>query len=147
MRAKPSHHGQKALPGVHEAAFARFAQTLPPYLNLQVPFGSALLCHGVGANDMEGIYPGGEDDTLIYALKGRRIYGWDRVMLCGHTHKRLVRTVGTLTIINAGTLRRDNEPCFSVVDFETGEAQFYNLDPKTHAITEAEKSHFLRTSD
>ena len=73
---------------------------------------------------MEGVYPGGDDEPLIYALKGRRIYGWDRVMLCGHTHKRLVRTVGTLTdkltIINAGTLRRDNEPCFSVVDFEIG---------------------------
>ena len=132
--------------------YKAFAQALPPYLNLQVPFGSALLCHGVGTNDMEGIYPGGEDDTLIYQLKGRRIYGWDRVMLCGHTHRRLVRTVGTvgtvgtltdrLAIINAGTLRRDNEPCFSVIDFETGEAQFYDLDPMTHAITTAEKYRF-----
>ena len=120
-----------------------FARTLPKHRDLEVPFGSALLCHGIGDNDMEGVYPGGEDEPLIYALKGRRIYGWDRVMICGHTHRRLVHTVGTLTIINAGTLRRNNEPCFSVVDFETGAAQFYNLDPETHAITEAEKFTFL----
>jgi predicted phosphodiesterase len=34
----------------------------------------------------------------------------------GHTHRAMLRRVATLLILNAGTLKRDDEPCFLRVD-------------------------------
>ena len=42
-------------------------------------------------------------------------YRW---LLNGHSHQRMVRDFGGLTLINAGTLRHDQEPCFLEADFE-----------------------------
>ena len=36
----------------------------------------------------------------------------------GHTHQRMVRRIGELTIINAGTLHRGQRPCCVVIDLE-----------------------------
>jgi hypothetical protein len=59
-------------------------------------------------------------------------------MVAGHTHKRLVRRAGTVTILNPGTLLWDKEPGFAIADFAHGTVQFYNLTPFTNVITEAE---------
>ena len=50
-----------------------------------------------------------------------------RFVVNGHTHGRMVRRFGRLTIINAGTLFRENDPCFAVVDFEAGRVDFFDL--------------------
>jgi len=52
-----------------------------------------------------------------------------RFIVNGHTHRRMIRTVGDLTILNAGTLRADHQPGFLVVDFDAGAVQFYDLCP------------------
>jgi hypothetical protein len=41
----------------------------------------------------------------------------------------MVRTIGGLTILNAGMLRADHQPGFFVADFEAGAAQFYDVRP------------------
>lgn len=124
--------------GMDEAA-QTFLSSLPKTLTFDTPLGQLLLCHGLGDDDMAGIYPGGEDETIRRALKERRIYLWYRLVVAGHTHRRMVRTVGTVTIINAGTLQWGYEPCFCVADFEEGYVQFYNIAADTHEISEAER--------
>lgn len=49
----------------------------------------------------------------------------------------MVRTFGHLTIINAGTLRADKQPCFLIADFESGAVQFYDLAPGSLEIIPA----------
>ena len=39
-------------------------------------------------------------------------------IVCGHNHRRMVRRIGPLTIINAGTLSRYGDPGFGVVDLD-----------------------------
>ncbi len=45
----------------------------------------------------------------------------------GHTHERMVRTFGDCTIINAGTLFREHDPCFGIIDFTSKHVQFFNI--------------------
>ncbi len=53
----------------------------------------------------------------------------------GHTHRRLVRSFGELTIINAGTLYRKHDPCFCVADFEQLTVQYFNVDAEGGIVT------------
>jgi putative phosphoesterase len=124
--------------GMHLAARA-FLSSLPKTLTFDTPRGQLLLCHGLADDDMAGIYPGGDEETIRRTLKERRVYLWYRVVVAGHTHRRMVRTVGTVTIINAGTLQWGYEPCFCVADFDDGWVQFYNVEQATYEISEAER--------
>jgi hypothetical protein len=49
------------------------------------------------------------------------------VIVNGHSHKRMVRTIGPLTVINAGTLKHDEGPCFLVADLAARHVQYYEL--------------------
>lgn len=115
------------------AAAWEYLPNLPTLRRLETVAGRALLCHGLGTDDMAGVWP--EDDILrvhsnypLWQLVSRREY---RFVLNGHTHQRLVRSFGKagddLTIINAGTLYRKHRPCVCVADFALGEVQFYDL--------------------
>lgn len=55
----------------------------------------------------------------------------------GHIHQRMVRTFAHLTIINAGTSRRNHEPGCLTVDFKAGTVQFYDMQNDA-TIVEAE---------
>lgn len=110
-----------------------YLPNLPTVRRLETVAGRALLCHGLGSDDMAGVWPA--DDVLrvhanypLWQLVGRREY---RFVLNGHTHQRLVRSFGetgdALTIINAGTLYRKHRPCVCVADFAAGQVQFYDL--------------------
>ncbi len=59
-------------------------------------------------------------------------------VLNGHTHSRLVASFDHLTIINAGTLFREHNPCCCIVDFEACVVQYFNL-PGRGRVEEAEK--------
>jgi predicted phosphodiesterase len=88
-----------------------------------------LLCHGLGDNDMAQVQAHergkelNDNEALQLLLKSARY----RAVLNGHTHKAGVLEIEGLTLINAGTLRRDRTPCCAVVDFERGEAVFYDI--------------------
>jgi predicted phosphodiesterase len=111
-----------------DAAGHAFLAQLPAQRELVTPAGSLLLCHGLGTNDMARL--GADDfgyalevnDDLQALLRLAR----HRWVINGHTHRRMVRRFGALTVINAGTLKRDNDPCVLIVDFTLGRAGFFD---------------------
>jgi putative phosphoesterase len=117
-----------------------FVKGLPALRKFETVAGTALLCHGLGEDDMAGVRPGDDKLTLLSndAL-------WDLVysqeydfVIDGHTHRRLVQKFDDLTLINAGTLFRKHNPCCLIVDFEAGVAEYFNL-PGEDKIAEAER--------
>jgi len=104
-------------------AVVDFLTGLPVTRQFRSPRGHVLLCHGLGTNDMASVKPDHEgydiaSNTELQGLISERRY---RFVLNGHTHRSMLRTFGPLSIVNAGTLLRDYERCFTVVDFERGE--------------------------
>ena len=117
-----------------------FLESLPVTHCVETPHGCLLLCHGLGDDDNSGVYSGDSGPALegnhrLHALVGA---GDFRFIVNGHTHDRMARTFDTLTIINAGTLRRDKNPCFAIADFTENRVQFYDMEPDTRAITPSE---------
>jgi predicted phosphodiesterase len=95
-----------------------FLTSLPATVEFESALGPVLLCHGLGENDMAKVGP---DDTG-YALESnvdlQRLIHEARYCLVvnGHTHRAMLRRFATLMILNAGTLKRDDDPCFLRVD-------------------------------
>jgi len=109
----------------------RYLNALPRTVELPTRHGTALLCHGLGEDDMAAVGPDDygyaiEQNWELQELLGDRRY---RFVLNGHTHHRMVRHFDDLTIINGGTLKRDHEPGFVIVDFGSGEADLLDIDP------------------
>lgn len=108
-----------------------FARSLPPTLRRETPQGDLLLCHGFGGDDMAGIYPGGGDAPIAEALRRSGHAEGLRYMVAGHTHRRMLRTVAGVTIVNPGALIHDEEPPgFAVADLETGKVTFYVIETR-----------------
>ena len=106
-----------------------FVPNLPTLRRLETVAGRAMLCHGLGTDDMAGVWPA--DDVLrlhanypLWQLVNQREYEF---VINGHTHQRLVQSFGHLTIINAGTLYRKHRPCFCIADFAELTVQYFNL--------------------
>ena len=111
---------------------------LPKTLTFETPMGTLLLCHGIGENDMAMVRPS-HDGYAIEAnldlqmlIKSKRY----RFVVSGHSHEPMVRTIGKLTLINAGTLDRHDRQVCSVVDFDAAKVNFYDIGED--AISEAE---------
>lgn len=108
-----------------------FLAALPETLEIGTPVGDVLLCHGLGQDDMAGVQPFDRG----YALKGNEalqaLLSAARyvAVINGHTHRPMVRRIDDLTIINGGTLLRDQKPCCLVCDFEQRHVRFYDFDP------------------
>lgn len=124
---------------VNEASRA-FLQKLPRERRYITPAGKALLCHGVGMDDEAWLLP----DTRGYALQDistlRDLMLDDEVqfMIGGHTHERMVRVFPGLTVINAGTIYRENEQTFTLIDFTAMRVEFYSAaEPTTGKLLEA----------
>ncbi len=97
-----------------------FIKRLPRMREYQTRHGRAVLCHGVGEADEAWLLP----DTKGYALQDiptlRELMLDDEVqfMIGGHTHERMVRVFPGLTVINVGTIHRNDDQTFSVIDFD-----------------------------
>lgn len=110
-------------------ASRRFLESLPVTQNVEAVGGELLLCHGLGDNDMQGLTPDDEGyaleckDELRDLIAQRRF----RFVVCGHTHRHMVRHFGQLTVINPGTLYRLHEPCFALADFKDNFVAFHNV--------------------
>jgi predicted phosphodiesterase len=108
----------------------RWLAELPEMVELDTVGGRALLCHGLGPNDMAKVGPHDfgyaldANDDLQDLLRGG-VYRW---ILNGHSHQRMVRDIGGVTLINAGTLARHQEPCFLELDFEAGSGLVFMFD-------------------
>jgi predicted phosphodiesterase len=106
-----------------------YLAALPVTIELTTPLGLVLLCHGLGDDDMAQVQAherGKElgDNEALQALLASNRY---KVVINGHTHRAGVIELEGLTLVNAGTLRRDRSPCCSVVDFERAEVVFFDL--------------------
>ncbi len=118
------------LAALHEATRSYLAN-LPKTHELETVAGLALLCHGLAEHDMAGVRP----DDQGYALENNNelqsliALGRHAYVVNGHTHQRMLRRVGPLTVINAGTLHRNDDPCFAFVNFEDERATFFRLRP------------------
>jgi len=105
-----------------------FLESLPKLRRYATSKGGVLLSHGVGEDDEAWLRP----DTRGYALQDiptlRELMLDESIqfLIGGHTHERMVRTFSGLTVINAGTLHRNNEQTFTVVDFEAMRVTFHS---------------------
>jgi len=95
-----------------------YIDSLPTTLKLATPRGPLLLCHGVGDDDMAAVKP----DHLRHDLERnealKRVLAGPHfdMMVNGHTHRAMVRRVRHLTIVNAGTLHRNDERRALILD-------------------------------
>ena len=92
---------------------------------------TVLLCHGLGPDDMNRF----RVDDYGYALEvndelQRLLVSSARpdLVVKGHTHRAGVAVVDGLTIVDAGTLRRDHDPCVSLLDLEQKTLTRWDLD-------------------
>jgi predicted phosphodiesterase len=101
-----------------DAAARAFLASLPATRRLSTAAGEMLLCHGTGEDDMATVmaddfgYALETNDALQKLLRAPDV----RLVVSGHSHRRMVRRIGHLTMVNAGTLHRDHDPCFGIVD-------------------------------
>lgn len=115
-------------------------ESFPSIRTFDTPGGKLMLCHGIGEHDMNRISP----DDFGYAIElnlelqqlvQEREFCY---IINGHTHLRMVRSFDSLTIINAGTIKRNEQTGFCIIDFEEGWVQFYGVDVQLN-ITEDDK--------
>lgn len=134
------------VPGWTEDEGFEFLAALPPMIELSTPLGPAMLCHGLGKNDMVGLYRTGHGGWLhaegLHKLEVFRGVYPHKLVLCGHTHLRMVEVFEDITVINAGALDgiKGDPPTVTLVDFEAQEAQFFDI---SKTVTLAE-THSLR---
>ena len=109
---------------------------LPSERHITTTAGPLMLCHGMGKHDLTKIWPGTKRmpaerskhlDTLIAE-------GDVRWIVNGHVHYRTLIHFRTLTLINAGTLRGDHHPGFSLLDLAAAEVVGFELEPAVHEV-------------
>jgi predicted phosphodiesterase len=105
-----------------------YLASLPSTRRFKTAGRDVLLCHGVDDDDMETLYAHDDGYELEVKTALHRVMAMPDVgyMVGGHTHARMVRTFGPLTVINAGTLAGE-APCIGVVDLSEGYVTFLDL--------------------
>ena len=106
-----------------------YLQSLPSVREFQTKQGQLLLCHGIDKKDMGRVTPDDYGYSLEMNFELQEVVSARRYqfMVSGHTHRRMVRTFGGLTVINAGSLKQSHDPCFLTADFESGCVQFFSI--------------------
>jgi predicted phosphodiesterase len=118
LRGEMRHLPDATRPTTVSTGTLAFLHGLPATRRLHASCGDILLCHGVGEDDMCTVKP----DDFGYAIEVneplQRLVraGEPLVVVCGHSHHRMVRSFGPVTLVNAGTLLRGHRPCFGVLD-------------------------------
>jgi putative phosphoesterase len=104
-----------------------------PYLELATIRGAMLLCHAVGDDDMAVLkaHTSAEEIRWTKAWARLRDAGRFSFVAAGHTHEPMVRTLDGITVINPGTLKRDDGPVTAIVDLHAGTMTVHDLaDPE-----------------
>lgn len=133
-----------------------FLDGLPATRRLATVRGPLLLCHGVGERDHAKVWPGSprmqpERSAALDALIAQDDL---RLLVNGHVHYRMILDFETLTLINAGTLRRDHRPGFLELDLTAGAVLFLGFDAAgevfeqgRHGLDDHDRRVFRDTSD
>lgn len=106
-----------------------YLTALPLQREFETIAGSLLLCHGIGDNDLKKVWPGTERMGVERSKQLDEIIASERhrFVINGHMHFRTMIHFETLTLINAGTLRGEHWPGFSLLDLEAKEIRAYDL--------------------
>ena len=96
-----------------------FLRDLPPRLEMDFPgYGRVVGVHATPTDDETVILPDAPDDEIRPHLAGLDA----RLLLCGHTHRPVERTVDGVRIVNVGSvglpLDGDPRPAYCLLDFE-----------------------------
>jgi len=96
-----------------------FLRDLPPRLEMDVPgYGRVVAVHATPNDDETNILPDTPDEEVHPHLSGLDA----RLLLYGHTHRPVDRTVGSIRLVNAGSvglpLDGDPRPAYALLDFE-----------------------------
>jgi predicted phosphodiesterase len=107
-----------------------FLASLPRTRRFETVAEPVLLCHGLGDDDMASVAPDENERTIRYNHALAPLIDADKpeIVINGHTHRRSAWSFRKLTVINAGTLYRQHQPCFLIVDLTTREATWFDLD-------------------
>ncbi len=131
LRTLPNAHRMTSL----APASIELLKSLEPTCMFDVPGGKLLLCHGVGNSDMRQLGPDDSgyalstNEELLEVLFNPSIL----VMVAGHTHKPMLRRFERgsgqppLVVVNAGTLAREDEPGFVILDMAAKRADFHRI--------------------
>lgn len=113
-----------------------YLANLPQQIQLETPQGQLLLCHGVAENDLQKVWPGTERMPVERSTTLDRLIGENKVryFINGHMHYRTVIHFEAMTLINAGTLRGDHRPGFSVLDLSTHQVTGYEFTSLPRAV-------------
>ncbi len=113
--------------GSLDAKSVGFLSSLPATTRIDTARQPIILCHGLGDDDMATVRPwdSGYDLDVNYALQDLIAQEGGAVVVCGHSHRRMVRTFDELTVVNAGTLLREHDPCFAILDVGERKVAFY----------------------
>lgn len=143
MRTLPDATARAELSG----SSAAYLRSLPKTRELDTVAGGLLLCHGLGENDFVGVRPDDQDwvvHTLpeVIQLQTERRHAW---VVNGHTHRPMIREVGSVTLLNAGTLLPNHRSVCSVLDFETRRMTLFDVRPGSIALA-ADWSFYARSA-
>jgi predicted phosphodiesterase len=107
-----------------------FLAALPATLRFPVPRGEVLLCHGLGDDDMASVALDAEAFSMWHPAPLTALLAAERPVwvLNGHTHRRGVWAAGHVSVVNAGTLFREHQPGFALVDLARDEVTYFDID-------------------
>ncbi len=113
-----------------------FLLALPQQIDITTSAGALMLCHGVGNNDLQKVWPGtermpAERSSRLDAIIADGNYSF---MVNGHVHYRTLIHFEALTLLNAGTLRGDHHPGFALLDLQQNCVHGFELEPSVHEV-------------
>ena len=99
-----------------------FLRDLPPRLEMEAPgYGRVVAVHATPTDDETVLLPDTPDEEVLRYLSSLDT----RLLLYGHTHRPVDRTVGGLRLVNDGSvglpLDGDPRPAYALLDFEGGQ--------------------------
>jgi putative phosphoesterase len=81
--------------------YERLLATWPGTLRLEIPgLGDVLFCHATPRSDTEIFTRLTPEERLLPVFEGLDV----SVIVCGHTHMQFDRTIGTIRVVNAGSV-------------------------------------------
>ena len=121
-----------------------FLASLPKIHSVKTAAGKAMLCHGLGENNMASVRPGDSMDDIYRNIDLWAMYKTPdlRFIFNGHSHQPGVYEFNHLTVINAGALCDQDIASAVLIDFKLGTADFFDTDEKKqikHCMSKAIK--------
>ncbi|MDE1153550.1 MAG: metallophosphoesterase family protein [Micavibrio sp.] len=98
-------------------------------IKFETPAGGLLLCHGMGDNDMTRFMPDAPDAEMEGDPDVQAVLADNGVsyVINGHSHRRMLRRLKHLTILNVGTLYRTHDACFAELDLANKTVTYFDF--------------------